>query len=169
MTNNIIQTAAAVYIDTNSLMQSTNIINFLQQHEGNVQIIIPSCVRDQLVKLSGEDSPRGKQARDALEIIDDLYKSCFCLEYTDEPKPARFFIAKAEERRFGQLILVLTQSADLAHSLDIRRVSGCKVIMKRITMNGYLGNFDFSKLPPKFTALSDRCNASAVLKNLNLI
>jgi len=169
MTNDIIQTAAAVYIDTSSLMQGTNIINFLQQHEGEREIVIPSCVYDQLVKLSVEDSPRGKQALDALEIVDVLYKSCFCLERTDEPKPVRFFIAKAEECRFGLPIVVLTQSADLAHSLDIRRVSGCKVIMKRITMNGYLGNFDLSKLPPKFTALSDRCNASAVLKNLNLI
>lgn len=169
MTNNIIQTVTAVYIDTSSLMQTVNLINFLQQHEGQVQVLIPSCVHDQLVKLSKEDSIKGNQARDALEIVDDLYKTCFCLEHTEESKPPRFFIAIAEERRFGRPVLVLTQSADLAHSLNIRRTSGCKVVIKRLTMDGYMGNFDFSKLPPKFTALSDRCNASAVLKNLNLI
>lgn len=166
-TKDLLRSAAAIYIDTSSLMHNTNLINFLQDHyEEGMKIIIPSCVHTQLMKLGGENSPRGAQAREALEICEDLYKTCFQIEATEEKKPARFFIGCAEAKIYGAPILVITQSADLAHSLNLRRTRGCKVLMKRVTIGGQLANFDLYKLPSKFTKLSDRTNASDVLKAL---
>lgn len=166
-TSDFVRSVAAVYIDTSSLMHSTNLINFLQQiQEEGVEIIIPSCVHEQLIHISQEDSTRGVQAREVLELCDDLYSTCFRLEQTEERRPARFFLPLAETKRYGTPILVVTQNADLAHSLNLRRTRGCKVLVKRITMGGQLANFDISKLPPKFTQLSERANATDVLKNL---
>lgn len=166
MTNDIIKTAAAVYMDTSSLMLKINFINFLKVYVKERQLIIPGCVRDQLVKLSREDSQKGKQAQEALEIIDELYKHCFYLEQTGDLRPAQFFIRKAEERKNGLPILVVTQSADLAYALNIRRAKGYGVAIKRLTADGFPANFDHSKLPPSLTVLSRKTNASDVIKNL---
>lgn len=166
-TSDFLKSLSEVYIDTSTLMHSTNLINFLQNIQGEgVEIIIPSCVHDQLLFISQENSDRSGQAREALELCDDLYSSCFRLEHTEERKPAKFFLALAESTQYGAPIMVITQNANLAHSLNIRRIRGCRVLIKRITTGGFMANFDFSKLPSRFTQLSNRTNAASVLKNL---
>ena len=166
MTNDVIRMAAAVYMDTSTLMKNTNLINFLYQIEEKPQLIIPGCVHERLVKMSEEDSDRGRQARDTLELTDELYRTYFHVEQTVETSPLTFFLTKAEEKRYGLPILVLTQSAEMAHALEIRHAAGCKVTVKRLTAGGCPVNFDPDRLPAKITALSDRTNASAVLKML---
>jgi rRNA-processing protein FCF1 len=163
MAKDLIQTVDATYLDTSSLL-SPNFDRFLQEISVDSRLCIPGCVYRHLVKFSQEETARGSAAKEVIALC-QLDSRLYITE-DFETKPARFFLDLADGRSSGNPILIITQSADLAYSLNRKRIHGNKILVKRLDTEGQLANYDLRKLPPKMLALSERTEAAAILKKL---
>lgn len=163
MAKDLIQTVDATYLDTSSLL-SQNFGRFLQEISADSRLCIPGCVYRHLVKFTQEETDRGSAAKELIALCQHDPRLYTTEDF--ETKSARFFLSLADGRHSGTPILIITQSADLAYSLNRKRIHGSKILVKRLDGEGHLVNYDLRKLPPKMLALSKRTEAAAILKKL---